>query len=84
LPEISRVSWANATTLASYLAWPEADACVELAVRAGGRIPSGDGAVYRFLCSIDARAALRIREYLIRAMKPHLRPRIRAAEPSRE
>jgi glycosyltransferase involved in cell wall biosynthesis len=84
LPEISRVSWANATTLASYLAWPEADACVELAVRAGGRIPSGDGAVFRFLCSIDARAALRIREYLIRAMKPHLRPRIRAAEPSRE
>lgn len=71
--EIAHLSWHNAACLASCLEWPAADACVSMAIRRAGKIPQQGGRLFRLLCMIDPRLAIRIREGLIRLLKPRYR-----------
>lgn len=75
LDEISAQSWHNAGVLATFLAWAEADRCVELGVAAGGKIPAHAGLAFKSLCMIDGKFAIRAREWLIRRFRPQLRRR---------
>jgi glycosyltransferase involved in cell wall biosynthesis len=65
--------WAIAGVSASSLDWQNADACVSLAVSLDGRIPPGCGLLFKALCSVNPHVAIRLREALIRALKPSLR-----------
>jgi glycosyltransferase involved in cell wall biosynthesis len=67
--------WTIAAASASYLDWHNADACVSLAVSLSGRVPTGAGVVFKTLCGINPHVAIRVRETLIRALKPSLRKR---------
>lgn len=71
--EIGDQSWKNAGILASYLDWPAADAAVDLALASTGRIPGEGSLPFRSLCAINAHAAIRIREWMIRLFKPRYR-----------
>lgn len=75
--------WITAAGSASYLDWETADAAVALARQLAGPVPGGQGRIFSGLCRLDARAALRMREYLIRVLKPRFRrgyPRLFGAQ----
>jgi glycosyltransferase involved in cell wall biosynthesis len=65
--------WQAAAVSATHLDWDTADAAVRLAVKLRGRIPARAGSLFRALCAVDPRTAIRVREYLIRLLKPQLR-----------
>jgi glycosyltransferase involved in cell wall biosynthesis len=65
--------WRVAAALGSYLDWDTADKAVMLADRLGGPSAAPSGAVFKVLCGLSPRLALRIRELLIRMLKPQLR-----------
>lgn len=71
--EISKRLWRIAGVSASYLDWENADACVSLALSLNGKIPEESSPIFRFLCSCNPYLATRIREFLLRVIKPHLR-----------
>jgi glycosyltransferase involved in cell wall biosynthesis len=71
--DVGFVSWKNAGVLASFLEWQAADECVQLAIRCTGRIPSEGGLLFRALCVVSGRWAIRVRERLIRRFKPRYR-----------
>ncbi len=71
--EIADRLWDIAAGLAAELDWETADNAAQLATRMAGlsRLPSGR--LFRNLCRISPRGALRVREWLIRLFKPALR-----------
>ena len=85
--------WHVAGWAASQLDWPTADKAASLAMQLAGPSAAPSGWVFRSLCHLSPRLAIRIREGLIRAFKPRLRagypgwiasvslPRERANEP---
>ncbi|HEY0172644.1 MAG TPA: glycosyltransferase family 2 protein [Pyrinomonadaceae bacterium] len=77
--EIAKRLWQIAAASASYLDWENADACVSLATSLSGRVPAGSGRLFRLLCGVSPHAAIRIREKLIRMLKPTLRTNHTAA-----
>ncbi len=71
--EIAARCWIVAAGAATHLDWPTADASASLAVSLAGRRSAPSSRLFRALCALDVRAALRLRERLIRFLKPHLR-----------
>jgi len=71
--EIAKRLWIIAAASASYLDWLNADACVSLAVSLDGRVPAESSLLFKTLCAISPEKAIRVRERLIRALKPSLR-----------
>jgi glycosyltransferase involved in cell wall biosynthesis len=71
--EIARRLWAFSAGLATYLDWSTADACASLAMRLAGPSVAPAGRQFKALCAVSPRLALRIREFLIRALKPRYR-----------
>lgn len=71
--EISERLWAIAGVSAAYLDWENADACVSLAVSLNGKVPEKASPIFSLFCSSNPYLAIRVREYLIRLFKPHLR-----------
>ena len=71
--EVGELSWGNAAGLASCLEWDGADSCVKLACSATGRIPREGSVLFKALCLIHPFWAIRVREALIRTIKPRFR-----------
>jgi glycosyltransferase involved in cell wall biosynthesis len=71
--EVAHLAWQNAACLASCLEWPGADACVALACETTGRLPKAASPLFKLLCFINPYWAIRIREGLIRLLKPRYR-----------
>ena len=75
--EISEKLWRIATASASFLDWENVDACILLAKSLQSRFP-GDGSLsFKLLCRCNPYFALRMRELIIRTLKPHLRRNLR-------
>jgi glycosyltransferase involved in cell wall biosynthesis len=72
-PEISARLWNIAACAAAYLDWQTADRAAVLAMELAGANTSESHAAFRLLCQLSPRLALRVREKLIRLLKPHLR-----------
>lgn len=70
---ISQRLWEIAAVSASYLDWENADACISLAASLKGKLPEKTSSIFSLLCSSNPYLAIRVREYLIRLFKPHLR-----------
>jgi glycosyltransferase involved in cell wall biosynthesis len=70
---IARRLWVVAAASAGYLDWQNADACVSLAVSVDGKIPREASLLFKALCAINPHAAIRVREALIRKLKPSFR-----------
>ena len=58
---------------ASLLDWRTADEAAVLAMQLAGTSVSSSGYLFKILCQLSPRLALRAREYLIRLLKPSLR-----------
>jgi len=71
--EISQKLWRIATSSATYLDWQNTDACINLALKLDRGTPKVGGIGFLALSYINPGWAFRIREYLIRAIKPRLR-----------
>ena len=71
--EIAQKLWNAAGCLAAHLDWETADAAATLAVRLAGRSSAPARGVFAALCSGSPRLAIRVREGLIRTIKPGLR-----------
>jgi glycosyltransferase involved in cell wall biosynthesis len=71
--EVAHLAWQNAACLASCLEWRGADACVALACAMGSRVPEAAGTLFKLLCFVNPYWAIRIREALIRLLKPRYR-----------
>lgn len=65
--------WRTAAVCGTYLDWEYADRCVRLAAELGARVPPEGRRVFRALCWLDPRVAVRLREKAIRAWRPGLR-----------
>ncbi|MCM1981757.1 glycosyltransferase family 2 protein [Lyngbya confervoides] len=70
-PAIGQRLWAIAAVSAAQSDWSNADACVTLAQQLGK--PQGLPLGMKQLATYQPGLALRLREYLIRGLKPHLR-----------
>lgn len=70
---IARELWKSAGLLAAHLQWDLADKAAQLAVQLDGRVPTHGGLFFTVLGAIHPRMALRVREWLIRLLKPALR-----------
>jgi len=71
---IAKKLWGAAGSAGSCLDWEVADRAVNLAVKLAGRKPkTSDSYWFRLLASIHAPLALRVREFFIRVLRPHLR-----------
>ena len=71
--EISSRLWDIAAGLGAQLDWDTANDAALLAARLAGLSKLPDGRLFRNLCRFSPRAALRIREYLLRLFRPELR-----------
>lgn len=71
--EIAQRLWLTAAGLASELDWDTADAAAVLASRLAGPSAAPSSVVFKTLCRLSPSFALRVREGLIRSLKPHLR-----------
>jgi glycosyltransferase involved in cell wall biosynthesis len=71
--DIAHRLWQVAGVSASQDDWETADSCVALARRLHGRQPPTGSSLFRLLCAASPPAALRLRERMIRWLKPHLR-----------
>ncbi|MBE9005329.1 glycosyltransferase family 2 protein [Fortiea sp. LEGE XX443] len=74
--EIAQKLWGIAGVAAAYLDWEIADNCVDLAISIHHETPNNLSALFRFLCSFNPYFAIRVRERLIRFLKPQLRQQI--------
>lgn len=70
---IARELWLAAASAASQLDWKTADRAGILALELGGLQTIPSGALFKNLCRISPQLALRLREWLIRGLKPRLR-----------
>lgn len=70
---IANKLWLNAGAATSFLDWKCADQSVRLALQLYPKIPKDLGWLFRLLCHINPFLAIRIREHLIRLLKPYLR-----------
>jgi len=70
---IARELWKSAGLLAAHLQWDLADKAAQLAVQLDGRVPTHGGPFFTVLGAIHPQMALRVREGLIRLLKPALR-----------
>ncbi len=73
--DIARRLWAIAGVAGSFLDWKTSDAALALARRlAGARPPESAGSTaFRALAAVAPRAALRLREHAVRALRPQQR-----------
>lgn len=72
--EIASRLWAAATGLAGHQAWADVDRALALARKIFPEIPTGQSKAFASLClAIGAPVAFRVREWVIRLFKPHLR-----------
>jgi glycosyltransferase involved in cell wall biosynthesis len=71
--EIAQKLWNAAGGLASELDWETADAAAALAAKLADLSAIPSSPVFKTLCRLSPTFALRVREGLIRAMKPYLR-----------
>ncbi len=71
--EIAQKLWKIAAVAAAYLDWKTADNCLYLATSLNSRPPSNLSYFFRFLCICNPYFAIRLREWLIRFIKPQLR-----------
>ncbi len=71
--EICSRLWPLAGISASYGDWENADACVTLALLLNNTVPTKASLVFTLLCRCNPYLAIRVREFLIRIFKPHLR-----------
>lgn len=71
--EISQRLWSIAGVSASYLDWHNADACISLALSLNCKTPEAKNLLFEFICRCNPHLAIRVREFLIRAIKPQLR-----------
>lgn len=71
--EIIDQAWLSATHLACCLEWKAADAGLSFACAQGGRTPPNSTSRFKALCAVNPYLAIRVREYLIRILKPSLR-----------
>jgi hypothetical protein len=65
--------WKIAGSAAAYLDWETADQAARIARVSGAPLPAGTGALFRLLTPLSLRLALRVRERLIRLLRPHAR-----------
>lgn len=67
--------WSIAGVAGRYQEWDAADAAVGLAMRLAGRVPrpTAGSTVFRAAATVAPRAALRLREYAVRRLRPELR-----------
>jgi glycosyltransferase involved in cell wall biosynthesis len=73
--EIARRLWVAVAGLAAELDWHTADQATALAMQLGGPSAAPSGQAFKALCRVSPKLAIRVREVLIRALKPHLRHR---------
>jgi glycosyltransferase involved in cell wall biosynthesis len=71
--EIAQRLWKIAEVSASYLDWENTDKCIALALKLGYRNPVLKNPTFNFLYQRNPYLAARIRESLIRIVKPQLR-----------
>jgi glycosyltransferase involved in cell wall biosynthesis len=71
--DISRGLWQIVGGLAAHLDWETADEAVSLAVSLSGLQALPDGRLFRLLCASSPHVAIRIREWLLRIVKPQMR-----------
>ena len=71
--EIAERLWSVGAVLASYGDWRTADAAVGIARSLGKPPPAAGGKFFRHLARLHPKAALRLRESMVRLTKPHLR-----------
>jgi hypothetical protein len=65
--------WHVVAGAGSHLDWRTADKAATLAMQIAGLSAAPSGPVFKALCCLSPRVAIRIREGLIRAFKPRLR-----------
>lgn len=65
--------WHVVAGSSSLLDWDTADAAAALAMRLGGVEAAPSGQVFKMLCRVSPHLALRVREWLIRGLKPKYR-----------
>ena len=65
--------WKIAGSSAAYLDWPAADRAAALARQTAAPLPPETGALFRTLAPLSPRLALRVRERLIRLLRPGTR-----------
>jgi glycosyltransferase involved in cell wall biosynthesis len=65
--------WRTAGVCGTYLDWKYADRCVRLAGALGARVSPEGRLVFRSLCWLAPRVAVRLREAAIRMLRPQLR-----------
>jgi hypothetical protein len=70
---IAEQLWHVVAGAASQLDWHTADEAAALAMQLAGTSAAPTGQIFKGLCHLSPRFALRAREGLIRALKPHLR-----------
>jgi len=71
--EITQNLWAIAGNASAYLDWETADSCLKLALSLNSKHPKNLNSLFRLLSSYNPYLAIRLRERLIRLLKPHLR-----------
>jgi glycosyltransferase involved in cell wall biosynthesis len=71
--DISRRLWHTAGGLAAHLDWETADEAVSLAVSLSGLQALPEGRLFRLLCASSPHVAIRVREWLLRIVRPQLR-----------
>jgi len=71
--EIAASLWGAAAGLASHLDWSTADEAALLAMQLAGPASAPSRELFRALCRVSPRLALRVREGLIRMLKPRYR-----------
>jgi glycosyltransferase involved in cell wall biosynthesis len=65
--------WHVVAGAAAYMDWQTADAAAALAMKIAGTSAGPSGKLFKSLCKISAPAAIRLREGLIRSLKPRYR-----------
>lgn len=71
--EITQNLWLIAGSAAAYLDWETADQCLQLALSLNSKPPKKLSFLFRLLSSYSPYMAIRLREWLIRLLKPQLR-----------
>ena len=71
--DLAQKFWAAGTFAAQVEAWDAAARAARAAADLGGRTPEAGSAAFRALATLHGPIALRVRERLIRTLRPHLR-----------
>jgi len=71
--EIAQRLWNIVGCLTAELDWRTADEAAALAMRLAGPSSAPSGSLFKAMCALSPRFALRLREWLIRGLRPRLR-----------